>query len=216
MDDYDREIGAMLPLLDMFYRATLNLVRATGITPTRWLDTGCGTGTFATLARQAFPGVAFTLADPSPTMLQASQAKMADAEDVSFVSGGTGDLTFPDDSFDVVTAIQCHHYLDEAGRDLAARNCHRMLRPGGVYVTFENIRPLTKQGTQVVLRMWQEFQTGAGRTTAQVAQHISRFDTAYHPITIPQHLELLHQVGFDVAEVLWASYMQAGFWAVKR
>lgn len=213
--NYDEEIAATLPCLALFHQATINLVRATGVAASRWLDTGCGTGTLAVLAHDTFPGTRFMLADPSPAMLQAAQEKLDGINSVDFEPGGTGDLTLPDDTFDVITAIQCHHYLDPAGRAVATGNCLRMLRPGGVYVTFENVRPLTPQGVQVGLSMWGDYQTGAGKTPAQAAEHAGRFDTGYHPITIAQHLDLLHQTGFTVAEVLWVSYMQAGFWGLK-
>ncbi|MCL2471971.1 MAG: class I SAM-dependent methyltransferase, partial [Propionibacteriaceae bacterium] len=122
---------------------------------------------------------------------------------------------FTDGSFDVITAIQCHHYLDEPARAATTRNCWRMLRPGGLYVEFENIRPLTPQGLQIGMQMWTTFQSNAGRTPDQITQHTNRFDTAYFPLTIPQHLELLKQSGFSAAEVLSASHLQAGFYAVK-
>jgi len=212
---YDAEIKTTLPLLGMFYQVTLNLVHATGIAAQRWLDTGCGTGTFAVQARQRFTDVLFTLADPSQAMLQVAQAKLDTDIGVSFRLGGTGELDFPDGLFDVITAIQCHHYLDQTARRAATRNCFRMLAPGGVYVTFENIRPTTAQGVQVGLRMWGDYQIAAGRTPDQAREHARRFDAEYHPITIPQHMDLLRDTGFKTVDMLWASYMQAGFWAVK-
>ena len=36
-----------------------------------------------------------------------------------------------------------------------------------------------------------------------------------HPITIEQHLEILKRSGFSSVNLLWASYLQAGFWAIK-
>lgn len=35
------------------------------------------------------------------------------------------------------------------------------------------------------------------------------------PITLEQHIELLKKCGFRSVNVLWASYLQAGFWAIK-
>ena len=35
------------------------------------------------------------------------------------------------------------------------------------------------------------------------------------PITIEQHLEMLKNAGFKSVNILWVSYMQAGFWAIK-
>jgi tRNA (cmo5U34)-methyltransferase len=37
----------------------------------------------------------------------------------------------------------------------------------------------------------------------------------YFPITIEEHLSLLREIGFEVIELLWFSYMQAGFYCQK-
>ncbi|MCL2490580.1 MAG: methyltransferase domain-containing protein [Propionibacteriaceae bacterium] len=212
---YDLEIAATLPHIDLFHQATMDVIRAVGGPTGQWLDTGCGTGTLCAQALGRFPDTWFTLADPSEAMLDIARRKLAGQSRVSFHVGGTGSLAFPDGSFDVVTAIQCHHYLDRAGREAATRNCWRMLRSGGVYVEFENVRPASLRGVEVGMTMWRDHQMGQGRTARQVADHLARFDAEYFPISIPEHLQLLDSTGFQVAEVLWASVMQAGFYAIK-
>jgi hypothetical protein len=58
------------------------------------------------------------------------------------------------------------------------------------------------------LAMWKEFQLSNGRSPATVAEHISRLDKEYFPITIARHRALLLECGFTVAEVFWLSRMQ--------
>jgi len=115
----------------------------------------------------------------------------------------------------VISAIQCHHYGGEAVRRRATAVCHELLEPGGLYVTFENIRPDTAQGVKVSLDRWLRFQREAGRTPQAVEDHRSRFDRNYFPITVAEHLQLLRATGFTVVEIFWLSQMQAGFYAVK-
>jgi len=213
--EYDARIVVDVPNIGMFHQAAIDVVRAAGISAGRWLDTGGGTGTLVALARPQFEAVEFTVADPSLSMIDLAKAKLAEIPGVSFEHSDTGGLAFPDGSFDVVTAIQCHHYLDTAGREVATRNCFRMLRPGGLYVTFENIRPLTSAGLRIGMGMWVAFEVGCGREIGDATKHAARFDTSYFPITIPEHIDLLAKCGFSAAEVLWASYLQAGFYAVK-
>ena len=57
----------------------------------------------------------------------------------------TQDIIMPDKDFDVITAIQAHHYLDRDSRKVATENCFRILKDHGIYVTFENIRPLSEK-----------------------------------------------------------------------
>jgi tRNA (cmo5U34)-methyltransferase len=37
----------------------------------------------------------------------------------------------------------------------------------------------------------------------------------FFPITVEEHLSLLKKMGFNAVELLWYSYMQAGFYCVK-
>ena len=116
---------------------------------------------------------------------------------------------------DVITAIQCHHYLSREGRAKASRVCYDLLSEGGVYITFENTRPLTEEGITIGKRYWRNFQLSSGRSEEEVEKHLERFDTEYFPITIEEHLKLLRETGFRTVELFWYSYMQAGFYCIK-
>jgi tRNA (cmo5U34)-methyltransferase len=115
----------------------------------------------------------------------------------------------------VISAIQCHHYSGDDARKRATDTCFRLLGKGGLYVTFENIRPDTARGVDIGLDRWCCFQREAGRSEPAVEEHRSRFGKNYLPITIAEHLELLRVIGFSVAEMFWLSHMQAGFYAIK-
>ena len=116
---------------------------------------------------------------------------------------------------DVITAIQCHHYLSREGRAKATDVCYNLLKEGGIYITFENIRPLTEEGITIGKRYWGNFQLTHGRNDEEVKEHLERFDTEYFPITVEEHLELLRKTGFKTVELFWYSYMQAGFYCIK-
>ena len=213
--EYDAKIAATIPYMDSFYQSVAILIKATGKPVYRWLDTGCGTGALYDKVKHLFVNTEFVLSDPSTAMLQIAKDIFKTCKNVSFEGADTQSLTYPDEYFDVISAIQCHHYLDKAGRVQATQNCYRMLKSGGIYAEFENIRPLTGSGREIGLRMWENYQVAMGKTQHEAAEHMKRFDTEYFPITIPDHIDLLKNAGFSAIEVLWASYMQAGFYAVK-
>lgn len=119
------------------------------------------------------------------------------------------------DNFDVVTAIMSHHYLSEELRKQATKNCYKLLKQGGVYITFETIRPTSRLGMQIGLERWQNAQLLSGKDTAAVAKHINRYGIEIFPITIQEHIDILREAGFSTVEVLWVSCMQAGFYAIK-
>jgi tRNA (cmo5U34)-methyltransferase len=62
---------------------------------------------------------------------------------------------------------------------------------------------------------WKHFQLSQGRDKETVEKHLQRFDVDYFPITVEEHLSLLRKTGFSTVEMLWLSYMQAGFYCVK-
>jgi Methylase involved in ubiquinone/menaquinone biosynthesis len=211
---YDEKIVKTLPFYAQFHQSVIDIVRYCGApTAGRWLDTGCGTGAVYLAARESFPEMKFVLADPSDGMLDVAKTKIGDSAE--FVLGASQELDFEEGTFDVITAIQSHHYLDKDTRRAAVSNCYRMLKPRGLFIVFENILPMSEFGEEVGLSRWKEFQISGGILPEDAEKHIARHKTECFPITISEHIELLNEVGFGCAEVLWASYMQAGFYAVK-
>jgi tRNA (cmo5U34)-methyltransferase len=214
-ETYDQQVRRTIPYYDCFHDETLNIIKASGITPATWLDTGCGTGTLAQKAIVQYPETHFLLADPSPLMLQVAKQKLQSHTNVGFIEAPTENLTDIATRFDIVTAIQSHHYSTEEGREQATQVCYNLLNPNGIYVTFENTRPFTTQGTAINLENWKNWQIRSGKTQAAAEAHIKRFGVEYYPITVEEHLALLRKTGFSVVELLWYSYMQAGFCCIK-
>ena len=210
---YDGNITSVLPYYREYHAQVTDLVKAAGLTSPEWLDTGCGTGTLALIALEEIPGIRFTLADPSAQMLGVAQEKLA-GRDIRYVNTPSDKLTFADE-FDIVTAIQCHHYYDEAGREEAVRHCFDALHKGGIFIAFENIRMSADESDAIAMKRWEQFQLSHGRAPEDVEKHLARRGTEMFPITIEKHLALLRKCGFSTADILWTSYMQAGFWAIK-
>lgn len=215
--NYDEQIRRILPYYDLYHQETINLVKVALPNPDAWLDTGCGTGTLVERALEDFPGARFILADPSPDMLEVARKKLSGKDRVTFLSPvSTQHLSRKDiGSIDVITAIQSHHYLSKDDRIKATNVCYDLLNESGIYIAFENIRPLTKLGTEIGKSMWERFQLSQGRDKDTVEDHLRRFDTIFFPLTVEQHLSLLREAGFKSVEMLWYSCMQAGFYCIK-
>jgi tRNA (cmo5U34)-methyltransferase len=215
--NYDEEIRSILPYYDSFHQETINLIKAVNAKPAVWLDTGCGTGTLVERALKRFPETKFVLADPSAEMLEETRKKLSGSDRVTFLKpNSTQDLsTKIIGKPDVITAIQSHHYLSKEDRIKVTKVCYDLLNEGGIYVTFENIKPMTEIGIEIGKRNWKSFQLSKGRDQETVENHIKRFDTMFFPITVEEHLSLLREMGFNAVELLWYSCMQAGFYCVK-
>ena len=210
---YDANVEKTIPCYSQFHLETLELVRAVLPEPSVWLDTGCGTGNLAAKAAERFAGVKFILSDPSAAMLDIAREKLPGVA-AQYIQFGSETLSLAT-PVDVVTAIMSHHYLTPEQRLQATMNCFAALKSGGVYVTFETIRPCSDAATVIGLQRWRQHQLASGKPAEEVEKHISRYGVELLPITIEEHLQLLRQVGFSVVEILWASGLQAGFYAIK-
>jgi tRNA (cmo5U34)-methyltransferase len=219
---YDAEVRKVIPYYDAIQTETIDVVRTIAGEPDVWLDTGSGTGALVERALPLLPRTQFVVADPSNAMLEQARTRFVGLEVAAgrvtvlpaVASDGLPQVT-PALRAQVVTAIMCHHYLEPEARRAAVRGCYEVLEPGGVLVVFENVESESVRGRELGLRRWGELQGRAGRPAAAVAQHLARFGTELKPVRIADHLALLRETGFGVAEVLWRAHMQAGFYAVK-
>lgn len=215
-DQYDRQIRLTIPHYDDIHEEILNFVKVQCPNPETWLDTGCGTGAFIRKAHDIFPETEFFIADPSEGMLKKARQNLEGCRYSLIGRCGTADIPATTDRrFDVITAIQCHHYLSMEGRKEAARACYSLLEDGGFFITSENIRPFSQEGIARSLASWGAFQRNAGRKEDAVKDHLDRFDREYFPITVTEHLQGFRDAGFPVAEILWLSGMQGVFWCRK-
>jgi len=211
--DYDANVCKTIPRYHMFHDETLNLVKEAISKPQSWLDTGCGTGTLLVKVIKEFGQLRVVAADPAEEMLKLASEKLKEFE-ITYVLSGSEAFDYPD-KFDVATAIMVHHYLDEEGRRKATQNCFDKLRQGGIYVTFETIKPNTEAALQIGLNRWRTAQILNGKRPDAVDKHIARYGSELLPITIDAHLKLLRETGFSTVEVFWVSGMQAGFYGIK-
>lgn len=211
---YDSNINAVLPYYTEYNKQILDLADVLGLKKAKWLDTGCGTGNLAYQAAEKFDNVKFVLCDPSAEMLEAAKNKFAERNSVDFRNISSQELDY-DGEFDIVTAVQAHHYLSASERKRAVKNCYNALMEGGVFVTFENISMSTENSEKLAITRWKNYMLAHGRTEEQTVNHMKRRGTELFPITIDEHIKLLKEVGFKSADLLWSSYMQAGFFAIK-
>ncbi len=218
--EYDLKVRQTIPFYDTIHSEVMRLVKVVNPAPARWLETGCGTGRMVARALAEFPTTRFWLADPAESMLTEARMRLTGlaTERVTILpatdSAGLRIHLSPG-ILDVVTAIQCHHYMREEGRRKAVQACFEVLKPGGLFVAFENVAPRTADGVRLGLQGWKVFLMEQGRTEAEADAHLARYGTEFFPITAEQHLRLLDEVGFQVVELFWYSQMQAGFYGIK-
>ncbi|HAL02787.1 MAG TPA: class I SAM-dependent methyltransferase [Lachnospiraceae bacterium] len=210
---YDEHIVNVLPYYREYHDQIIDLVESYKPGNIRWLDTGCGTGTLASMVFARRDDVKFTLCDPSEKMLIEAKKKLKEY-DISFVNKASHELE-SDSEFDVITAVQCHHYYQPDEREEAVRHCYKALKETGIFITFENIRMSTDESDAIALKRWVKFLGEHGNTEKGIQLQLDRRGVETFPISIEEHINLLRRCGFKSVDILWASYLQVGIWAVK-
>ena len=214
VDQYDENVRKVIPFYDEIYEQIFSVIQAYGgDRPLAVLDTGCGTGNLGAMALERLNFSELVLCDPSEKMLADAQGKLKNLV-CEFHCFGSEKLDF-ENRFDVVAAIQSHHYFDRATRETAVKNCFKALKLGGIFICFENTAPFSETGKELMLKRLEDYEIQAGRTAEEVKSHSARYNREFFPITIKEHLELLEKTGFSAAELFWHSYMQSGFYAIK-
>lgn len=114
---------------------------AAAVVPGGWaLDVCCGTGDLALLLKQRVRESGRALGvDFAPPMVEIARERSAGRSGLWFVQGDAESLPLPDAAFDAVTV---GFGVRNVGRlDVALRELHRVLRPGGRAVILEFGRP---------------------------------------------------------------------------
>lgn len=115
------------------YRTKLWLTQTNFAPETKILEFGCGTGS---TALEHAPHVRHVLAtDISERMIEIARAKQRSTgvDNVTFSRADIADFEAPDGSFDAILGLNVLHLLKD--RNGIIDKVHRMLTPGGLFVT---------------------------------------------------------------------------------
>jgi len=122
---YDRARDHGPEVLDLWMHTVATHLE--GLSVTRILDLGCGTGRFSEALATRFNAEVIGL-DPSQKMLQLARDKQRD-ERVHYQLGRAESIPLPSESVDLVfMSMSLHHFADPIA---AAHECRRVLRPNG-------------------------------------------------------------------------------------
>lgn len=118
------------------------------------LEVGCGTGTFAIIAKQRTDAsVEIHATDAAPEMIQKAVQEAAKAKvNVNFQTGLAERIDFPDNSFDVVMNSFMVHHLPGDLKGKAFAEMYRVLKPNG-RIQIVDFEPPQKGLSKMILRL---------------------------------------------------------------
>lgn len=140
------------------------------------LDIGTGTGV---IPRNMYKyGACWTGTDIAENQIeQAKRLAMEAGMDIEFFTSGSEDLSFADDTFDVITACQCIWYFDH---DVTAKKFAKILKKGGSFL--------------ILYMGWLPFEDAiAGKSEEIILKHNPGWtgggDKVHHVLVPDQYLE---------------------------
>lgn len=211
--EYNSKIKQTLPYYDEFYKQVIELVKTFHSGAVRWLDVGCGTGKMGSVAFENVALEKFVFSDCSEKMIKIVKERF-DFENTEFVVCDAKELDYVNE-FDVITAIQVNHYMNETSRKAALMKYYAALKNNGLFISFENFAPFTDLGKSIYLERWKRYQLEQGKSLEECNKHIERYGKEYFPISLSENIELMKNCGFKIVEILWLSNMQVGIWGIK-
>jgi ubiquinone/menaquinone biosynthesis C-methylase UbiE len=106
----------------------------------RLIDIGCGTGRFLDLLKQTWPRLPTLGLDLSEAYIKFARRHLRHWSRIGFVVGNAESIPLPDNSQDAVTSLFLFHELPPEVRQVALRECARVLRPGGRLVLVDSLQ----------------------------------------------------------------------------
>lgn len=99
----------------------------------KMLEVPVGTGVLSITVYETMPKADITCLDYSPDMMERARrrAQSRGLENIRFMQGDVGNLSFADESFDLVLSLNGFHAFPD--KEAAYREVFRVLKPGGIF-----------------------------------------------------------------------------------
>ena len=146
------------------------------------LDVGCGGGqTIKTLKTMAAGGTVYGIdhSEESVAVARETNRDAIERGQVDIQLGTVSRLAFPDDTFDVITAIETHYYWPDLPHDV--RHLRQVLKPGGTLLVIA--------------------ETYRGRRHDWLFRPVMQLVLRARYLSPPEHKQLLVDAGYQDVEV---------------
>lgn len=172
-------------------------------TGARILELGCGSGIFAEMLLDRFPGVHVALLDFSSNMLEVAERRL---------SRFPGQATFHCTTFEempsgphdaVVSTLALHHLESPEEKRAQYARVLDSLRPGGCFWQGEYVISSSQEDTAANEAAWGDWLRSKDFSEEEVRQLHERVATNDRPAPLMDHLTWLREVGFTRVDCTW-------------
>lgn len=203
-----------------------------GLAAPHIVDLGSGSGRLAGRVLDEFPGSAVTLVDRSEPFLEIARGRLDPARSRLVVSALQDEWAAAiDRPVDAIVSMSAIHHLETPEKRTLYQRCFDRLRPGGLFINADEVRPDDPAEYLQRLRTWgrhMDAVVAEGRVTPAMAdalrswqeRNIDRFEEPRRSgddchDTADVQLAMLRDAGFTDVTVPWAKGMWACLFARK-
>lgn len=210
---YDQHIRQLIPGYELMHaqvRATLTVQLAA---EAHILVVGCGTGYEIEYLLADFPEIQIIAVDPSLTMLEKAQQKMAEhagKSRVNWIHGTTANLN-PEAQFDAALCLLVAHFITNQQKPEFFQQIYQHLKPKAYLMTYDMLLPSHVNELKTLQHLCQV----QGLSVRQSEQMLERLKDDFALVSPQDYCTILKDVGFEQV----FTYMQVinyfGFLAQK-
>lgn len=202
------------------------------VAPACLVELCCGAGDLLRLLLERLPEARALALDGSPAMLAKTRetcAAQADRLELRKFDLAAHDWRELQPAPDAVCSSLAVHHLDGEGKRRLFSDLHAALRPGGIVVLADLIRPDSDAGWRIAAEDWDRAVAersvriyGDDRAERRFAELRWNYfwwpddNTIDHPSTVAEHVAWLAEAGFAAIELHWLQAGHAIFSARKR
>lgn len=214
-----------MPFRRQFFEVTKSLYSYyfSGIAETRFLDLGCGDGSFAEELLKNFSPAKVTLTDGSVDMLETAKKRLSNISNVEYIEAGFQTIVHSDilkGPFDFVFSSFAIHHLPFKEKKLLYSSIYDLLSQGGCFVHNDVIAPQSRRIEDWYLSIWREwidrFPDKKKIEGMEVIPEKYRESPDDFPDPLETHIELLRETGFSDVDCYFKYGIFALFGGFKK
>jgi tRNA (cmo5U34)-methyltransferase len=203
----------------------------TSVAPRRVVELCCGSGELLRLLLERLPETRALALDGSPTMLAETRTTCAahtDRLELREFDLAARDWRELQPAPDAICSSLAVHHLEGEEKQQLFEDLRRALRPGGIFVLTDLIRPQSDAGWRIAAADWDRAvaensvqiygDDRAERKFGELRWNYFRWpddNTIDHPSSVAEHVAWLAEAGFEAIEVHWLLAGHAIFSARK-
>lgn len=213
---FDNVIPLLIPYYSEIYKILLDSIPFYRKSPVKILDIGCGTGTFAKIAKESFTYAQITCLDFSKNMIDVAKEKLSNfGHDINFLVGDFNDLNIKDEYDVIVSSFALHHIQSDEEKRKLYKNIYSALKDKGVFFTADIVLGVNNYIKNLYEQKWEEHLIKQSVKVKLGSDTLVKYQTDDNPSTLYEHLNWLEHSGFNQVETIWKYYNFAVFGGFK-